>query len=332
MTLREDVPPRGYVGGGTLYTGASGRGTSTVSYSAIDEESGIATVTALLGGTVVGFQDFSAQCPYADFAACPGGRTTSIAVDTTGLGEGVYPLELRVTDAAGNVGILSGGPVRVASTGPVANGSGATADALISASFAGRRGTRARVSYKGRLTVRGRLRSRSGAPIGGARVELLERPALRGAKAVRRVAITRADGSFRHRVGPRVASRTISVGYRPDLSADKIAVSKRLRLDVKSTASLRVKLSGVRVTYRVRVWARPVPRRGKRVLIQGRASGGAWTTFATRRTDRKGRLTGRYRLRVRRPGVRLQFRARIPKESGYPFTAATTRTVVRRVR
>jgi hypothetical protein len=74
------------------------------------------------------------------------------------------------------------------------------------------------------------------------------------------------------------------------------------------------------------------PRGGKLVVLQGRVRGGRWQTFATRRARRGGAFRGAYRLKVRRPGVRLQFRARAVAEAGWPYLEATSRVVTRRVK
>jgi hypothetical protein len=58
-------------------------------------------------------------------------------------------------------------------------------------------------------------------------------------------------------------------------------------------------------------------------MLQGRAPGFAWASFARVRTDRKGRFHGSYRLQARRPGVRLRIRVRVPTESGYPYLTFT---------
>ena len=78
-------------------------------------------------------------------------------------------------------------------------------------------------------------------------------------------------------------------------------------------------LHGTLVRFSGRVLSRPLPAAGKRVILQGKAPGYEWAPFATMRTDRRGRFAGSYRLSVRRPGVRLQIRVRVPAERGYPY-------------
>ena len=75
-----------------------------------------------------------------------------------------------------------------------------------------------------------------------------------------------------------------------------------------------------------------MPKGGKRVQMEGRSPGSAWTRFKSVRTDSKGRFSGAYRLRVRRPGVVLKVRAVVPTETGYGYLGSRSRAVTLRVR
>jgi hypothetical protein len=132
---------------------------------------------------------------------------------------------------------------------------------------------------------------------------------------------TGPDGVFEYTV-PRGPSRRLTFTYRRTVG-DATPVVQQLKLRVQASATLHVALKGVQVRYRGRVLSKPLPRRGKLVEIQGRAPGAAWKTFATRRATRRGEFSGTYRLRVHRPGVRLQFRVHVPSEAGYPYVAHT---------
>ena len=101
---------------------------------------------------------------------------------------------------------------------------------------------------------------------------------------------------------------------------------------VRAASRLRATLRGRVVRFSGRVLSGPIPRRGKRVLMEGRSPGSAWTQFKSLRTDRKGRFSGTYRLRVRRPGVALKIRAVVPSESGYGYLSSRSRAVTLRVR
>lgn len=337
VTLEEDVAPTGTVDGGSLLEGGAQSGTRNISYAMRDQESGVAEVSAVLGTTVVATQDFRPECAYASFVACAQDRNGILEIDTRKVPDGSYPLSLRVKDAAGNREVVQASrPVQIVNgvlgPGATPNGDGATGDAKLTAAFVGRRRASTTVSYSRPVVIRGRLTTSSGKPIGNARLDVVEAPVLRRARRVTKSVRTRAGGAFRYAIKRHSSSRVISVRYRPNLGDPNVAATARLRMNVAAAAILRVALSGVRVSYRGRVLTRPIPRRGKLIYIEGRAVGGAWTRFAVRRTNRSGTFSGRYRLRVHRPGIRLQFRISIPNERGYPYVASVGRAVTRAVR
>ena len=115
-TLREDVQPTAAIDGGTLASGGSHTGTETVTYSAADGESGVERVDVLLDGVVVATandaRDLSRQviqqtgdCEYIGLRACPATTSGTLSVNTAGVPDGAYALEVRATDAAGNARI-----------------------------------------------------------------------------------------------------------------------------------------------------------------------------------------------------------------------------------
>ena len=112
-TLREDVQPTASIDGGTLASPGAHTGTKTVTYSAADGESGVERVEVLLDGVVVAkasdARDLSRQviqqtgdCEYVDLRACPATTSGTLSVNTAGVPDGAYALEVRATDAAGN--------------------------------------------------------------------------------------------------------------------------------------------------------------------------------------------------------------------------------------
>jgi hypothetical protein len=335
-TLFEDVPPTGMIDGGKLLQKGPQAGTRSVSYVVSDQESGIAQVSLLVGTITVASQDFESECPHSDFAACPRSRTGVLEFDTRYVPDGTYPFSLRVTDAAGNREVIQAADSAQITNGDsgrvLPNGNGATANVRLLASFVGRRNSTTTTPYGRATLIRGRLTNLSGRPIANASVEATETPILRHAGIRRRNVVTRANGTFGYRIAGRVTSRSIRFQYRSTLGSPNVAASRRLRLNVAASGRLRVALHGVQVTYDGTVLTRPIPVRGKLIYVEGRAVGGAWTRFAVRRTNGSGSFSGRYRLRVHRPGVRLQFRIRIPSEQGYPYVHGTSRPVARTVR
>ena len=213
-------------------------------------------------------------------------------------------------------------------------GSGASAPPLrgghVTASFAATSKRTLTASYSGRPKVTGRLRDADGRPVAKAPLTVVEKGAGRPVH-IAPIGLTGVDGKFAFRLKRRGGSRTVTVQYQ---SADggKPLMSAPLRLKVRAAASLTVALSGIRVRYQGRVVSHGIPARGVVVQMQGRRRGGVWQPFASRRVRQSGRFAGSYRLRVRRPGVTLQFRAIVTEARGYPYEAGTSATVTRRVR
>ena len=212
------------------------------------------------------------------------------------------------------------------------NGEGASPRARLSVAFRGRSASVRTVSYGRAATATGRLVDEQGRPIAGAIIDVTSTARVRRATPTPAPpAVTRPDGTFRYRVDGRAASRTLRFTYRWQRGG-AVAAEESLILRVRATVKLAVRLRGIVVRYSGRVRSGPLPRGGKLVVLQGRARGGRWQTFASRRATRAGRFRGAYRLKVRRPGVRLQFRARAVAEAGWPYLAGTSRVVTRRVR
>jgi hypothetical protein len=162
------------------------------------------------------------------------------------------------------------------------------------------------------------------------RLEVLEQVGRRDAERTIGVARIREDGSFSYVLSARRPSRTIRVAF--ELQVGQRVVSAPLKLRVRAASTLRAVLRGRNIRFSGRVVSRPIPARGKRLRMQGRAPGFGWSTFDTLVTDRRGRFRGTYRLPIRRPGVRLQIRAVIPSERDYPYVSSRTAAVDLRVR
>ncbi len=339
VSLYETVAPTASLDGGTLLAGGARKGRETVSYTAADQESGVRRIEVLLGDTVVGSQDFEARpdiCPHRNFNACAASQTGGFTVDTSQVPDGPYLVTLRVTDAAGNPRTIRGnGSVQVsnATTPASAIPTPAAPPAILTAGFAGVQDRTLTSTYGKSIVIRGRLTDGAGVPIPGAAIRVRERRTLPTARLRDKASVTTdTDGRYRYRLPRNATSRTIEVSYEPAVGGPASSATQTLQLRVSSVATLKVSLAGVSVRYSGRVLGTPIPRGGKTVFVQGRAAGSAWQTFAVRRTNESGRFSGRYRLRVRRPGVKLQFRVRIPTQTHYPYVAGKSRVVSRRVK
>ncbi len=331
VDLYEQINPTGALAGGTLLTGAMQRGRRSVLFSASDAESGIARIEFLLGDAVVASENLEATsaCPQTDLNACPVRRAGELSVDTADLSPGEYTGTLRITDAAGNRRVIKHeGSIRIAGTATPTDASDVPTTSRLTAAFAATSRSTHTTAFGRAARIIGRLTDAGGRPHAGKVVSIMERSAIGPNGGVRSVT-TGADGRFSYWAAAGNPSRRITMRY---AAPDSATVTRTLRLRVRAAAKLRVSLRGILVRYSGRVVSAPIPRRGKRVFIQGRARGGAWQRFAVRRTNRRGEFAGRYRLRVRRPGVRLQFRVEVPREAGYPYSVYTGRAVTRTVR
>ena len=330
VTLKEDVSPLILSLGGTVLDGGPQSGIRTVTYAASDLQAGLARVDVLLGSTVVASRVLTTRCSYVDFTVCPPSDDATLAVDTRIVANGAQSLTLRVRDAAGNeVSKRAASAIDVANSQQASVGT-SPSGAQLTAEFERSSRSSLTVPYGRPVKVTGRLTGIARRAIGGVRIEVRERlPGRRqGTRRWRRADRSRRDLSYAlRRYGP---SRRVRLTYSAGGGAE--ASSREITLRVRAAASLKAALRGVLVRYGGRVVSGPIPRSGKRVLLEGRAKGFAWTRFAVARTDQRGRFAGRYRLAVRRPGVRLQVRVVVPTERSYPYLSYTGRPIVLRVR
>jgi hypothetical protein len=337
--LYETVTPGGTIDGGTLLTSDVQRGRRSVLFTATDDESGVARVELLLGSVVVDSVDLDAdpsKCAHTDWAACPTRETGTLSVDTSDVADGSYVPALRVTDAAGNRRVIKyqdAITVGNAATGASSDGSPGRENnsASLTAQFAADSRSTYTTSFGTPVRIRGRLRDSGGAALPNVHVAVTAKLDS-GGSARSLTATTGTDGRFSFRVSGREPSRRIDIAYLDRSGSNAPIAHARLRLRVKAAATLHVVLRGIVVRYSGRVVAGPIPRGGKQIFVQGRAKGGAWQRFAAKWSDASGRFSGTYRLRVRRPGVKLQFRVEVPRQSNYPYVPHTGKSVTRTVR
>jgi hypothetical protein len=84
--------------------------------------------------------------------------------------------------------------------------------------------------------------------------------------------------------------------------------------------------AGTLVRFRGRLLSLPIARRGKQIVLQGRAGHGRWQNFDVVRTDSRGRFRARCRLRTAAGGT-YAFRAVSRLEAAYPYIAGHSRSV-----
>ncbi len=221
--------------------------------------------------------------------------------------------------------------------GRVPNGTGATARVKLTLGV--RRaggGTVRRVLGPStrRWTVAGRLLNSAGRPIGGARVNLLQRVSGRRWVARRQLVRTRADGRFSTTL-PAGPSRAVRASYFPFGDSDAFRASNTVAIDVLAPLAIatdrRVVAGGRRtVTIRGRAGGGSIPRGGLLVTLQGYQAGFGWRTFRTLRTNARGGWRASYRFRT--TNGRFAFRALVPRQGTYPYATTVSRPVAVTVR
>ena len=206
----------------------------------------------------------------------------------------------------------------------------------------GRAGGRRLRARGGRITVRGgrgvllrgrmsRLRGGSVARRAGAR-DRRRRPRRRAGTGRRAARRPTPRGASRCPCRPGRAACCASP--RP-ARARALGATGRLSIRVPAASTIRASRTSLsapgRVTFSgtVRRLGQPVPTRGLVIILQGREAGD-WHTFEDTRTNNSGHWSVSYRFRGR-PGT-YPIRARIRRQSRFPFVLGYSRTVRVRVR
>ena len=253
-------------------------------------------------------------------------------IDDEGLIAGRYDLRAYATDLAGNE--------RTVTT----TAEGASAQVTLPLRLATRlqvgsvkrSGGRARLkprsridaSYGRAVRLRGKLAGPDGNPVADAEV-LVYTQTLRPGAAVRLVATLKTSrrGGFSYRA-PTGPSRLVRFRYTGTATVRTATKDVRFLVHAHSTlrANRRSVVNGETVRFRGRLKGRGIPRTGKlielQVLLRGRLR-----TFATTHTDRRGRWHYDYRFDGTRGRQLYRFRARIPREVGYPYEPGRSRVV-----
>jgi hypothetical protein len=124
---------------------------------------------------------------------------------------------------------------------------------------------------------------------------------------------------------PAGPSRTLRISF----AGDALLLPARDSASVRTPASARLHASprtipaGGAVRFTGRLRGGHIPRGGKLVELQARVSAG-WRTFATLRTDRRGRFRHTHRFSAVASDGTYWFRVRVRRETAYPFERATT--------
>ncbi len=191
----------------------------------------------------------------------------------------------------------------------------------------------ARVSAYGHAqVVSGRLTESSGAPIGGAAIQVLSTPAFQGARTGLLTSVrTSADGAFRVRLPASLPSTRLTFAYAANPVQATPSVTAQLTLAVPARVSLkvtpRVSHVGGTIVFKGALSGRPLPSGGKQVILEARTLRGTWRQFQVLSTAAHGRFRASYRFRLAGP-IDYQFRAVCPHEADYPYGAGSSPLVL----
>lgn len=254
-------------------------------------------------------------------------------IDDERLGDGVFELQATGADAAGNQRTTTSRTDGSAETItlPLRLKTKLKSGVVVRH---GRRAHLARSAYAryGQLVrVRGTLKSPEGNPLQDVEVQAWTqiKDGVTPPRLIATVKTSRKGGfSFLVRKGP---SRTIKIRYAG--TAQIRSATGNLNLNVRARTSMRPnhrkRVNGESVRFHGRIKTGRIPKAGKIVEVQVWVRG-KWRTFATTRAGQRGLWSYDYRFDGTRGNQTYRFRARVPRETGYPF--ATGRSGVVRVR
>lgn len=191
--------------------------------------------------------------------------------------------------------------------------------------------SKARVEVGRHVEMTGRLVNAADQGIAGLEVQVLSASET-APEAVAAVLQTDAEGRYTYRAAGDM-SRTFRFVYAG--SSTVLPASAEVKTMVPAASSMKVDkrrvLNGKSVVFDGKVRSLPIPAAGKLVELQVYLSE-RWQTFRTTLADAEGNWSVRYRFKRTRGVQRFHFRARLPKEAGYPFGHGVSPTRSVRVR
>jgi hypothetical protein len=340
ITLEDDSTPDVAVVGGSLTTGNNLGGSQSLALTGSDTGSGIYQAVLEADGRAVQTSTVDNNGGHCqDVGQTTDGRPGFLYVepcklqinnqyvtfDLSGIADGPHRISVLVTDAAGNGTTLLGRNVVIGRG--ACNGTCDDQSRIVPANRRLLKPMRRSYRRSG-FTLAGKLVDHAGAPVTGARVELLQQASYTGARLVSIANVTtEAGGQWNFRV-PRGPSRLLRVAFRSHALDAGYATSldyhQRVAADLALRARRRVRV-GAPFSFRGALVGGYIPL--ERNIIQMEIFfAGRWRTIETFRTDRYGRFDYRYTFGSG-AGSSYLFRATVPYSRTYPFLASSSRSV-----
>lgn len=258
------------------------------------------------------------------------GNSLSAVVPDETLPDGVYDLRAHVADQAGNerttTSTTSGQPATL--TLPL------RVPTRLSATF--RRGRNLHtliVARDRRQRITGRLVDPAGNPLRSTSISVSQRLDLPGTQlAPLRTVRTSRTGQISFQTTRATASRVLVIRYEGTATIRPSQIEMRLRVRASSTihASHHAVQRGKSTIFTGGLRGGAVPATGLPIQLQVLVNG-HWQTFASPRTDARGRWHYRYRFTGHYARAAFRFRALIPRDPAYPFTTGRSASTTVRV-
>ena len=266
-----------------------------------------------------------------------GGSTTSCSVPTAAVIASRAGTPTNTADPVERPGTPVPKPSTPLATPPTAgvadrgtpNGSPA-ADRVVLTALANNRSSTMKVKFGKRVPISGRLVGAGGVPIADAVLEVQTRTAMPGAAvATAGKVVTRADGRFTYNA-PAGPSRVVRIAYRSHSAdssfADTTDVTLLVVAGVTMKATPRVVRNRHATFFTGRLLGKPIAKRGVVIDLQVFFRN-KWRTFGAPRTTSAGKYKFKYRFMA--GAATWKFRARVRRESSYPYIEGYSRKAVK---
>jgi hypothetical protein len=346
LILEQPVGPTATNVSGELATNPTVGATTDVAFSATDPGSGVYEAVFTVDDQVVQrnvLDENDGRCKnvgqttdglpaFLYVQPCLPSLSADVGLDTTKVSNGTHHLVVSVTDAAGNAATVLDRTITVDNPTPpgTPNGTNASMQATMALAWKGSKKARLTTTYGHGETIVGRLTGPGGAPIAGAKIDVLATPAYAGARVAAMASpMTKPDGRFAVQIPAGVSSRSLRFEYSSTIGSSP-AVAKTLTLTVRAGVTLRiaprVASVGRSIYFSGHLRGRPVPSGGKLLVLEARSPGGTWLEFDVVRSDAKGRYHASYRFKFAGP-AKYQFRVLCEAEADYPFATGSSRVM-----
>jgi hypothetical protein len=350
--ILEDVTlPTGSVTGGVLAGSGTISGTEALAYSAEDNNSGIRSAQLIVDGVSVAENNFSAECPYTNFAACQTFESDTISWNTADVSNGQHEVALRITSAAGDTKTIDDHSVTVNNQPIHANSSTITGTAgnnnpntssqahiangdpcispVLELRINGKRNLPA-VTFGTPVTVTGVLHCGT-VPIASAQVAISTIGGA-AASAIATSAQTGADGSFSY-VVPTGPNRRLQFSYTaysndPLPSATATAVIA-IRPHIVLLINKHHTRNGRTIKWTGTIAGGPYPHNGITLDLEVEEGNNQWLLFHQIVTESDGRFHYSYKFHATTEPTTYAFRVALPDNgsAGYSYTAGPSNTV-----